>query len=65
VSPRRALSLFLASAEDVGQLRTIAPGQPADVCLLHLPLAAALAKPDASVVRTVIAGGRDFGAAVG
>jgi predicted amidohydrolase YtcJ len=65
ISPRRALGLFLASAQDVRRLRTITPGQPADVCLLHLPLAAVLAKPDASMVRAVIAGGCVFGAAVG
>jgi predicted amidohydrolase YtcJ len=54
----RAISLFLKSSRDLHVLRTISPGQPADLCLLHLPLREALAKPSADVVRATIVGRR-------
>jgi predicted amidohydrolase YtcJ len=58
VSARRALRLFLAAPEEVRRLRTVAPGQPGDLCLLHLPVREALAQHSAAVVRTTIIGGR-------
>jgi predicted amidohydrolase YtcJ len=50
VTAARALAAYLDG-------RTVAPGQPADLVLLHVPLAEALAHPDATHVRlTLIAG---------
>jgi predicted amidohydrolase YtcJ len=43
VSPYRALRMFLAAPEDVRRTRTVSPGQPAELCLLHVPLREALA----------------------
>jgi predicted amidohydrolase YtcJ len=40
VDPARALALFLGAADDPATPRRIAPGQPADVCVLDRPLAA-------------------------
>jgi hypothetical protein len=35
--------MFLAAPEDVRRTRTVSPGQPAELCLLHVPLREALA----------------------
>jgi predicted amidohydrolase YtcJ len=43
VSPHRALRMFWAAPEDVRRTRTVSPGQPAELCLLHVPLREALA----------------------
>jgi predicted amidohydrolase YtcJ len=59
-SPSQALRLFLATPHDITQTRTIAPGQPADLCLLHLPLREALAQPTAGVVRATLMAGQLF-----
>ena len=58
VTARTALKMFLAAPDDVRHTRTISPGQPADLCLLHCPLAEALAAPSAAGVRAVISAGQ-------
>ncbi|WP_345732305.1 amidohydrolase family protein [Cryptosporangium minutisporangium] len=49
-----ALGLFLADPDRPGHQRRIAPGHPADLCLLHTPLATALAAPSSEHVRTTL-----------
>jgi predicted amidohydrolase YtcJ len=52
------LAGYLARPEDPGgRTRAVAAGAPADLCLLHVPLEAALAAPDASLVRATLRGG--------
>jgi predicted amidohydrolase YtcJ len=52
VDPRRALELYLGAPDDPsGPARRVEVGAPADLCLLHAPLAAALRSPDAAFVR--------------
>ena len=58
VAARTALKMFLAAPDDVRRTRTISPGQPADLCLLHCPLTEALATPSAASIRAVITAGR-------
>jgi predicted amidohydrolase YtcJ len=58
VPASRALRLFLADSDDLVRIRTVALGQPADLCLLHTPLAEMLARPSAELVRATIIGGR-------
>jgi predicted amidohydrolase YtcJ len=53
-----ALRLFLADPLDPRRTRTVAVGQPADLCVLRAPLAAALAAPAGAMVRATVAGGR-------
>jgi hypothetical protein len=50
--------MFLGVPGDLRRTRTVAPGQPADLCLLHWPLPQALAMPSASGVRAVVTAGR-------
>jgi predicted amidohydrolase YtcJ len=57
VDAMTALALYLGSAENPARLRTVAVGEPADLCLLRAPLAEVLRDPSARAVRaTVIAG---------
>jgi hypothetical protein len=56
VSGVRALRLFLADPGDVRQTRTVAPGQPSDVCILRQPLRSVLAHPSAEAVLATIVG---------
>lgn len=56
----QALELFLAAPDDVHQLRAVAPGQPADLCLLHLPLNEALAQPSTASLRATLIAGQLF-----
>ncbi|CAN5745049.1 amidohydrolase family protein [soil metagenome] len=57
VSPRTALAMFLGTAVDPARPRTVAPGQPGDLCLLAAPLEVVLAELDAdAVVTTIIRG---------
>jgi predicted amidohydrolase YtcJ len=58
LAPADALKLFLGKAEAPSVVKRIEPGAPADLCVLHCPLDAALAAdPTAEAVRaTVIAG---------
>jgi predicted amidohydrolase YtcJ len=61
VSAGRALRLFLAAPGDIRQARSIAPGQPGDVCVLRASLRRSLAGlPGPEVLATII-GGRVFG----
>jgi hypothetical protein len=54
VSPATALALFLTDPDHGGDRRRVAVGQPGDLCLLHTPLAVALAEPSAEQVRAVL-----------
>jgi predicted amidohydrolase YtcJ len=59
VSVRTALAGMLSPLRRPGGApRRVRPGSAADLCLLHVPLAAALAEPDARAVRLVMIGGR-------
>ncbi|MET8209904.1 amidohydrolase family protein [Streptomyces sp. NPDC005373] len=58
MSPRSALGLFLGAAlAPGGPVRTVEPGAPADLCLLHVPLSRALGALTADVVRATFVGG--------
>jgi len=58
IAPARALELYLGDRDAPGgPARRIEAGAGADLCLLRVPLAAALAEPSAELVRaTVVAG---------
>ncbi len=57
-----ALGWYLSDPHDPGgPARRVVPGAPADLCLLHVPLAAALARPTAEQVRATWVGGRLVG----
>jgi predicted amidohydrolase YtcJ len=56
VSARQALRLFLADPQDVRRTRTVAPGQPGDLCVLHAPVDEVLARPAAMVAATITGG---------
>jgi hypothetical protein len=58
VSPARALALWLGRPDDPGAPpRRVAVGEPADLCLLHAPLADVLSAPRAeAVAATLVAG---------
>ena len=58
VPAARALRLFLAEPSNVRRVRTVAPGQPSDLCILRQPLRSALARPSADAVLATIIGGR-------
>jgi predicted amidohydrolase YtcJ len=59
VDPATALGLYLGARDAPGgPPRRIAPGAPADLCLLDGPLAAALAEPSAERVRASLVDGR-------
>jgi predicted amidohydrolase YtcJ len=59
VAPRAALDLFLGPLDAPGgPPRRVEVGVPADLCLLHRPLAEVLAEPDAAAVRLTLVGGR-------
>ncbi|GAS91603.1 amidohydrolase family protein [Mycolicibacterium brisbanense] len=61
VDARTALTLFLGSATQPSRPRTIAPGQPGDVCVLSAPPREALDQLDADLVAvTVIDGATVF-----
>ena len=54
-----ALKLFLTNPDDPGGLpRRVGVGQPADLCLLRLPLNAALEEPSSAHVAATFVGGR-------
>jgi predicted amidohydrolase YtcJ len=58
VPPEVALRMFLTSPDDPGGApRRIAVGGPADLCLLHVPLAEALRSPSSTNVRHTWFGG--------
>jgi predicted amidohydrolase YtcJ len=57
--PERALALFLGAPDAPGgPPRRVTPGAPADLCLLHVPLAVALAGPSSAHVRRAFVAGR-------
>ena len=57
VPPEVALSLFLGAPTDPATPRRVAVGAPADLVLLHVPLATQLGELDpANVAATFIAG---------
>ncbi|HEX7761180.1 MAG TPA: amidohydrolase family protein, partial [Caulobacteraceae bacterium] len=59
ITPRAALDLFLGDFDDPGgPARRVEVGAAGDLCLLHGPLEAALARPDASHVAATVIGGR-------
>lgn len=59
VDPAVALGWYLADPRDPGgPARRVAPGAPADLCLLGVPLAEALAHPSSTHVRATWIGGR-------
>ena len=59
ISPRLALGLFLGQADHPGGAeRAVAVGQPADLCLLRVPLATALDQLTAENVAATVCAGR-------
>jgi predicted amidohydrolase YtcJ len=59
VTTRQALDGLLTPLDDPGGApRRITVGAPADLCLLHVPLAEALSAPDAALVAAAICDGR-------
>jgi predicted amidohydrolase YtcJ len=62
INPRQALGLFLGRAAHPGRPRAVLPGEPADLCLLTVPLDVALRELTAEVVRaTIVDGVRVYG----
>jgi len=57
VSPLKALTMFLGRPDQPGRARTIATGQPGDLCVLNEPPQKALAELDAGLVAATIVGG--------
>jgi predicted amidohydrolase YtcJ len=58
VSAREALTMFFGSADRPVSPRTIAPGQPGDLCILAAPPAEALDALDSGVVAATIVAGQ-------
>ena len=57
VSARTALTMFLGHPDRPGQPRSVAPGQPGDLCVLTEPPETALAELDAGMVAATVIGG--------
>lgn len=57
VSAREALTMFLGRPDRPAEPRTVAVGEPADLCVLSEPPATALAELDAGMVAATIIGG--------
>ena len=58
ITAARALDLYLTPLDDpAGATRRVAPGAPADLCVLAVPLEVALADPSTRNVRATIRGG--------
>ncbi|HUD28266.1 MAG TPA: amidohydrolase family protein [Novosphingobium sp.] len=57
LTPDEALALYLADPLDLSRRRRIAPGAPADLCLLDRPWSAARARLDSEDVAATVAGG--------
>jgi predicted amidohydrolase YtcJ len=57
VSARTALTMFLGHPDQPGRARSVATGQPGDLCVLSVPPAVALAELDAAMVAATIIGG--------
>jgi len=58
VSARTALTMFLGRPDQPTQLRTLEPGQPADLCVLSVPPEVALAELDAGMVAATVVSGQ-------
>jgi predicted amidohydrolase YtcJ len=59
LTPGQSVAAYLAPPGDPGgPARRVRVGADADLILLHVPLAAALAAPDPALIRTVLADGR-------
>jgi predicted amidohydrolase YtcJ len=59
IGPERALELFLSPPHAPGgPPRTVAPGQPADLCLLRVPLREALKHPSREAVVATVRNGQ-------
>ncbi len=57
VSARTALTMFLGGADRPDRARSVAPGQPGDLCVLTEPPQIALAELDAGMVAATVIGG--------
>jgi predicted amidohydrolase YtcJ len=57
VSARTALTMFLGRSDQPGQTRSVAPGQPGDLCVLTELPETALAELDAGMVAATVIGG--------
>jgi hypothetical protein len=58
VLPGQALAGYLTSPQDPGgTVRSVAPGQAADLVLLRVPLAEALSEPSCDLVAGTVIGG--------
>ncbi|EJL24746.1 amidohydrolase family protein [Novosphingobium sp. AP12] len=58
LTPEQAMALYLADPLDLSRQRRIAPGEPADLCLLDRPWASARSRLDSGDVAVTIASGR-------
>lgn len=58
VSARTALEMFLGRSDQPGRVRTVAVGQPGDLCVLNEPPATVLAELDAGMVAATVIGGQ-------
>lgn len=58
LDPEAALSLYLAAGDDLSRQRRIAPGEPADLCLLNRPWRQARERLLSADVRATFAAGR-------
>lgn len=58
LTPEQALALYLSDPLDLTRQRRIAPGEPADLCLLDRPWASARSRLDSGDVAATIARGR-------
>ena len=58
VDPATALGLFLGDGREPGRARRVEPGAVADLCLLGIPLDAALASLDVDAVAATVVAGR-------
>jgi predicted amidohydrolase YtcJ len=58
LTPEEALALYLADPADLARQRRIAPGEPADLCLLDRPWREARLNLSAQAVRTTVVSGR-------
>jgi predicted amidohydrolase YtcJ len=57
VSARTALEQFLGTATEPAAVRTVAPGQPGDLCVLSAPPERVLQELDAQLVAATVIGG--------
>ena len=58
ISPRAALHGFLGRPQRPAEVRTVAPGAPADLCVLSAPPRQVLAELDAELVTATFIDGR-------